>query len=69
MAKVDKEARTVSANIVYWGPVGSGKWTNLECIHRSTSNHPDGEAIAANGAGVFETVKQVTRGLLATLRG
>lgn len=186
MAKVDKDARTVSANIVYWGPAGSGKWTNLEHIHRRTSapdrppaskhdsigfplqlgeirgfrivvtllrcpadgawtrelfdgqrgppdgfvfvadsgadalpgnlaslhrlsaelaarkldlgklpcvfqynkrdlpgalaveqlrralnpwNHPDGEAIASAGAGVFETIKQVTRGLLASLRG
>lgn len=36
MAKIDSEARTVSVKIAYCGPPGSGKWTNLECIHRST---------------------------------
>jgi hypothetical protein len=31
-------------------------------------NHPDGEAIADQGIGVFETLKQVSRALLMTLR-
>ncbi|MCY1009564.1 gliding-motility protein MglA [Nannocystis pusilla] len=30
--------------------------------------HPDGEAIAARGIGVFETLKQVSRGVLEELR-
>jgi GTPase SAR1 family protein len=31
-------------------------------------NHPDGEAIAIQGVGVFETVKQVSRAILVSLR-
>jgi signal recognition particle receptor subunit beta len=33
MAELSADARAVNARILYWGPPGSGKTTNLEVIH------------------------------------
>ncbi len=37
MPRIDHEAKRITSKVVYWGPAGSGKWTNLEHIHHRTS--------------------------------
>ncbi len=37
MARIDHEAKRITIKVVYWGPPSSGKWSNLEHIHRRTS--------------------------------
>lgn len=51
MATIDHEARRITAKIVYWGPPGSGKWTNLEHVHRKTSPPDRPPAVKAGSVG------------------
>lgn len=38
MAFVDFAAKAIRAKVVYWGPPGSGKWTNLEWVYTKTGS-------------------------------
>lgn len=52
MALLDHNTKSIVAKLVYWGPAGSGKWTNLEYIHAKTApaDRPRGEK--ANSIGL-----------------
>jgi len=61
MATIDHEARKITAKIVYWGPPGSGKWTNLEHVHRSTSP-PERPPVVKEGSVGFPLALGEMRG-------